>query len=304
MAPTLSPPTLTRLVIAAILSVVSSLGVDYLLIKAITKLYPSIRGFSHFRVSDYGSLTVIGIVAACASWPVTINISSLPRRLLFRLAIVATIFLWIPDGWLLLRHEPFSAVGTLMMMHLAIAFITYNALTRIAVPQQLYSNARKDQDQYIALSMTQIETVETSRTGRGVRSSTVHRSIWIFLLSASCFEFIIGVAALILVPYSRPSAWIPARGEFVYLTHAILGGILAIGAYGILVPALKESRITRIGSIVGCSGVTIGAAGGMLAISHSLRLIGMALMLVGVALAFFGYLTPIIEPSRTGSERK
>ncbi len=293
-----------RLVIAALLSVFSALGADFLIIKATVALYPATRGFSHFRAFDYGSLTVVGIIAASVSWPVAINISSSPRRLFLRLAIVATILLWIPDGWLLVRHEPLSAVGALMIMHLAIAFITYNALTRIAVPRQLHLNARLDRDQFTTASLAQIETLPTSPSGEGARLSTIHRSLWIFLLSASCAEFIIGVAALLFVPYSRPTAWIPVRGEFIYLVHAILGGLLAIGSFGILVPAFRESRIARIGSTIGCAGITIGAVGGMLAVFHSSRLIGMALMLVGITLAFFGYLAPIIEPSKATNEHQ
>ncbi|HUY06633.1 MAG TPA: hypothetical protein VMU99_05185 [Acidimicrobiales bacterium] len=304
LAPTFSPPTLTRLIAAAVLSVVTSLGADDLIIRATTALYPSTRGFSHFRVIDYASLTIIGIATASAAWPAAINVSSSPRRLFFRLAIVATILLWIPDGWLLLRHAPPKAVGSLMVMHLAVASITYNTLTRIAVPRQLVSGAAVDLDQSTAISKSQTNDLSTPHASERVPRSTTRRSMWILLLSASCVEFVIGIAALIFVPYGRQNAWIPARGEIVYLAHAILGGFLTIGAFGILLPALSESRIARIGSTIGCSGVTLGAAGGTLAVFHSSRLIGMALMLVGVVLAFFGYLTPIIEPSKPPNEHQ
>ncbi len=288
--------------VAALLSVVGSLAADFLIVKGSTTIYPAIRGFSHFRVFDYGGLTVLGIAAACLFWLLAINVSSSPRRLYLRLAIVTTIVLWIPDGWLLARHEPFPAVGTLMVMHLGVAFITYNALVRIAVARPRQSDVRIDHVPDVAPTRAETEPPEPPRTGRGDRAPAVSRPIWIFLLSASCFEFIIGVGALLSVPYSRPNTWIPVRGEAIYLAHAILGGVLAIVAFGILIPAIRESRIARIGSLVGCSGVAIGAGGGMLAVFHSLRLIGMALMLVGVALAFFGYLAPIIEPTPSKDE--
>lgn len=304
MSPTLLPPKLGRLVFASVLAVVCSLAVDDLIIKVAISVYPSDRGFSHFRPFDYGSLTILGVVAASAFWPVALRISSSGRQLFFRVAIVASILLWIPDLWLLARHESVSAVGALMTMHLAIALITYGALTRIAVPLQLNSSEGVDHGQFFARSNTGIEGEEISQVGRDVRPSTVRRSIWILLLTATCVEFVVGVAALVMVPYGRPTAWIPATGQLIYLVHAVLGGSLAIGAFGILVTALKESRISRIGSIIGCLGVTMGAGGGMISVVHSLRLIGMALMLIGAALAFFGYLAPIIEPSHADDEQR
>jgi len=51
--------------------------------------------------------------------------------------------LWLPDLWILVHGEPQRGVGVLMPMHLAIAFITYNALVRTApVPRQERPGAR------------------------------------------------------------------------------------------------------------------------------------------------------------------
>ena len=71
-------------------------------------------------------------LVACAAWPVVTRITSSPRWLFFRLAVIVTLVLWLPDIYILLRHEPLKAVGVLMTMHLAIALITYNSLVHIA----------------------------------------------------------------------------------------------------------------------------------------------------------------------------
>lgn len=303
MDPTVAPPSKVAMVFATALAVGASLIADVIVIAAGTHLFPSTRGFSHFRVFDYASLTAIGVVVACVAWPMVIRVSSSPRWLFFRLAIISTLVLWLPDVWLLLRHESPQAVGLLMVMHLLIAIITYNTLVHVAVPQPLGSTLHNDADARDAQPSTVDKTdlKQGSMAGRaGADARAVSRSTWILLMSASCLEFAVGIAALMFVPFTRPNAWIPIRGEIIYLVHAILGAILTIGAIGVLIPALRQSRMARIGSIIGVVGVIAGAIGGMLAVYHASRLIGMALMLVGVALAFFGYLTPIIEPQNKG----
>jgi hypothetical protein len=59
-------------------------------------------------------------------------VSSAPRWLFFRLAILVTLVLWLPDLYILYRGEPPGAVAVLMLMHLAIALITYNLLVHMA----------------------------------------------------------------------------------------------------------------------------------------------------------------------------
>ncbi len=86
----------------------------------------------HFRFSDYGKLTVIGVIIACVGWPIVTRVTSQPRWLFFRLAILVTLFLWLPDLYILYRGQPADAVAVLMVMHLAIAVVTYNLLVRLA----------------------------------------------------------------------------------------------------------------------------------------------------------------------------
>ena len=60
-----------------------------------------------------------------------------PDQLRAPLAVLAygclvTLVLWLPDLYILAKGEPLRAVAVLMMMHLAIAVVSYNCLVRIA----------------------------------------------------------------------------------------------------------------------------------------------------------------------------
>ncbi len=114
------------------MSLAGSLAVDALLVLAGTAIFNSTKHYVHFRPSDYGQLTIIGVLIACIGWPITTWISSAPRWLFFRLAILVTLALWLPDLYILYRGQPGDAVAVLMCMHLAIALVTYNALVRLA----------------------------------------------------------------------------------------------------------------------------------------------------------------------------
>jgi len=115
-----------------VLSIGGSLVVDRALVAAGTTLFPSTSGYAHFRFSDYGKLTVIGVVVACLAWPFVTVVASSPNRLFRRLAVFVTVVLWLPDVWILYQGQPARAVAVLMTMHVAIALVTYNALVRIA----------------------------------------------------------------------------------------------------------------------------------------------------------------------------
>jgi hypothetical protein len=125
-------PGAALFVLASAVSIVGSLAADALLVAIGTRVFPHTKHYVHFRFSDYGKLTVIGVVIACIAWPIVTRISSSPRWLFFRLAILVTLVLWLPDLWILSKGQPVKAVLVLMVMHLAIAVVTYNALVRIA----------------------------------------------------------------------------------------------------------------------------------------------------------------------------
>src|ERR1700722_10851163 len=102
------------------------------LVAAGTALFPSTKGYVHFQFHDYAKLTIIGVVIACLAWPIVTRISSAPRWLFFRLAILVTLVLWLPDLYILDLGQPGRAVAVLMLMHVAIALVTYNCLVHVA----------------------------------------------------------------------------------------------------------------------------------------------------------------------------
>lgn len=130
-APT-AEPSWARWLIASVVAIAGSVLADAALVAIGTKIFPSTVGYVHFRFSDYAKLTVIGCVIACVAWPIVTRISSQPRWLFFRMAIVVTLVLFLPDLWILVHGAPGKAVLVLLAMHLAIAVVTYNALVHLA----------------------------------------------------------------------------------------------------------------------------------------------------------------------------
>ena len=131
-APSHRQPSAARVLVALVVSIAGALIVDAILVVIGTTLFPSTKGYAHFQFQDYAKLTVIGVVIACLAWPVVTRISSAPRWLFFWLAVLVTLVLWLPDLYLLDLGQPGRAVAVLMVMHLAIALITYNSLVHIA----------------------------------------------------------------------------------------------------------------------------------------------------------------------------
>jgi hypothetical protein len=131
-SPQHAQPAAWRVLLATAASLAGSLAADALVVAIGTTVFPSTKGYVHFQFSDYGKLTVIGVIIACAAWPVTTRITSAPRWMFFRMAILVTLVLWLPDLYILDRGEPAKAVAVLMVMHLAIAVVTYSLVTRLA----------------------------------------------------------------------------------------------------------------------------------------------------------------------------
>jgi hypothetical protein len=131
-APGHRPPSAARVAAASVVSIAGSLAADALLVVIGTAIFPATKGYVHFHFSDYAKLTVIGVVIACLAWPVVTRISSSPRWLFRWLAVLVTLVLWLPDLYILITGQPPRAVAVLMVMHLAIALVTYNSLVRIA----------------------------------------------------------------------------------------------------------------------------------------------------------------------------
>jgi hypothetical protein len=125
-------PPAGRVLLATVAAIAGSLAADAILVVIGEALFPGTRGYVHFRFSDYGKLTVIGVIIASVAWPVVTRVTSQPRWLFVRLAVLVTLFLWLPDLYILYRGQPADAVAVLMVMHLAIAVVTYNLLVHVA----------------------------------------------------------------------------------------------------------------------------------------------------------------------------
>ena len=137
-------PSGTRVVVATVLSIAGSLAADAALVATGEAIFPATKGYVHFQFHDYAKLTVIGVVIACLAWPVVTRVTSAPRWVFVRLAVLVTLVLWLPDLYILSKGQPGDAVGVLMVMHLAIALVTYNLLVRLAPvgPARRPTNAR------------------------------------------------------------------------------------------------------------------------------------------------------------------
>jgi hypothetical protein len=127
-------------VLATLVSLAGLPAADSLLAVIGQAVFPSTRGCSHFQLPDYSKLTVIGVIIACLPWPVTTRITSAARWMFFRMAILVTLVLWLPDLYILHGGAPGEAVAVLMVMHVAIALVTYNALVRLAPVQREVSS--------------------------------------------------------------------------------------------------------------------------------------------------------------------
>jgi hypothetical protein len=121
-----------RWAVASVVAVVGSLAADAALVAVGKAVFPGTAHFVHFAFADYAKLTIIGVVIACVAWPVVTRVSSRPRWVFVRAAVVVTVVLLVPDLYIWLQGEPGRAVLVLVAMHLAIAVVTYNALVRIA----------------------------------------------------------------------------------------------------------------------------------------------------------------------------
>lgn len=125
-------PSALRVFVATLVAVAGSLIADAVIVAAGVAVWPKTKGYVHFEFADYGKLTVIGVVIACAAWPIVTRVCAAPRWLFLRLAILVTAVLLLPDVYILALGQPADAVGVLMVMHLAIGVVAYCALVGVA----------------------------------------------------------------------------------------------------------------------------------------------------------------------------
>src|ERR1700743_2539278 len=110
-APEHQQPSGGRVALATVVSLAGSLLADALLVVIAQASFASTKGYSHFQFADYGKLTVIGVIIACVAWPVTTRITSQPRWMFFRMAVLVTLVLWLPEVYILVNGQATKADG-------------------------------------------------------------------------------------------------------------------------------------------------------------------------------------------------
>lgn len=126
------PPPRRRIALATTAALAGSILADGVLVATAERLFPSLRSFAHFSPLVWVALTVVGVLGACAAWPVVAAVTRRPQWLFCWMAFAVTLTLWLPDTILLAQRQPGRAVAVLMLMHLAIAVVTFESLVRIA----------------------------------------------------------------------------------------------------------------------------------------------------------------------------
>jgi hypothetical protein len=125
-------PSAGRVLLAILASIVGSLAADAILVAIGKAIFPATSGYGHFQFPDYARLTVVGVIIAGVAWPIVTRLSWDPRWLFLRLAVLVTVVLWLPDLYLLYRGQSAQGVAVLMVMHVAIAVVTYLCLVYLA----------------------------------------------------------------------------------------------------------------------------------------------------------------------------
>jgi hypothetical protein len=300
LTPTAPPPAAGRVLVATLVALGASLGANALLVLAGTSIWAADKGYSHFQLWDYGTLTALGVVAAGASWPLVARASSSAHWLFLRLAIIVSLVLLLPDVWLLAEGQSGRAVVVLVAMHVVVALITYNLLVRTAPvrPGPPGASAVWVGDPRGGVARGPVGDrdggVAAPAYGAPVPAPTGwRRQIWIWMSVLSGVTGLLGIAAIVAVPVNRKDAWVPASGRDVYLAHAAAGGILGIAAVALLVALLRADRVSLYSALAGLVTAGMGAVGGVLTVYSSVRYEGLALMLLGALVAPFAYLAPI-----------
>ncbi len=132
-APGTAPPAHRRVMTAGLAAAALSLAADVVLVAIGRAAFTVPASFGKFAFGTYALLTVLGVAGATLSWDAVTRLSSRPAWLLTRLAALVTALLLVPDFLLLgTPGNPAGPVVILMLMHLAIAAVTYIALIKIA----------------------------------------------------------------------------------------------------------------------------------------------------------------------------
>jgi integral membrane protein len=110
---------------------------------------------------------------------------------------------------------------------------------------------------------------------------------------------VVGLVCLAVIPFGRPSGWIPPHWAALYLVHASLGALLAAGATAMLTTVRGSERAVRAAAWAGAVSVAVAGTGGLLTEVQSLgRFLGIALMFIGSVLGGCAYLAPALLAAR------
>ncbi len=281
-------PSPQRFVVAAIIAMGASVALTTVIAKFGVRIFPAVRHYSHLRLFDYAGLTIMGVSAACAAWLAVSQLTTSPRRLFLRLAVVVTTVLLVPDLALLLLKVAPRAVLILVCMHLAVAIVTYNVLVRVAPPRR-GAGPSTHREEALGGDIGVAPPDE-----RVVPSLALKRSTWVTMSWSVLAEMLSGFGFLLFVPLEHPTGWIMEHGFVASLVHATLGAVLAVGSVAIFLFSRRGPRIERIAGATGVTGIVVAALGGALCYEHSWRLVGGVFMFLGVSVALFGYVMPLI----------
>jgi hypothetical protein len=157
-------------------------------------------------------------------------------------------------------------------------------------------------EELVAAGGASTQLVTTLGREEDVTADRTNGRLALTLAVLTGMNFVLGLVALFAISMGRPSGWLPANGEAIYLLHALCGIPLALGAAALLVRVRRSTRIYVAVGWIGMIGVAIAGGGGLLTVALSTRFLGMALMFLGPVIAGFGYLIPAMQSrSRTPS---
>jgi hypothetical protein len=123
-------------VAAGLAAAATSLAADVVLATIGRAAFTVPPSFGKFAFGAYALLTVLGVAGATVTWALLTRLTLRPKWLLTRLAALVAALLLIPDFLLPgTPGNPAGPVAILMLMHVALAAITYTALTKTAPPR-------------------------------------------------------------------------------------------------------------------------------------------------------------------------
>ena len=138
-APGTAPPAHRRVMTAGLAAAALSLAADVVLVAIGRTAFTVPASFDKFAFGNCALLTGLGVAGATLAWDAVTRLSSRPTWLLTRLAALVTALCLIPDFLLLgTPGNPAGPVAILMLMHLAIAVVTYPALIKIAPVRRVF----------------------------------------------------------------------------------------------------------------------------------------------------------------------